>query len=273
MAAFGLTEPEAGSDPSTLTTAASRDGDEWVLNGSKRFITNAPLADVIMVFARTLPDAAPSRGIGNFIVPADAAGVSLGPRDVKMGQAGAWSCDVYLDDVRVPADHLVGGDDGVGTGYLTALKCLAHGRLHIAALSVGMAQRLVDETVRYAQERHQGGQPIAAYQLVQGMVADSITETRAGRALLLDAAAAYDRGDDLRTGPSVAKYFCTEMVGRVADRAVQVHGGAGYIRGTPAERFYRDARLFRLYEGTSQIQQVIIATAALGDAARATGKD
>ena len=267
-AAFGLTEADAGSDPSTLTTTARRDGTGWVLNGSKRYITNAIVADVVMVFARTNPDAAGNRGISTFLVPAGTPGLSCGPRDHKMGQMGTWTSDVFLDDVRVPAEALVGGEDGLDVGFRTAARCLAHGRAHIAALCVGMAARLVHESVEFARTREQGGKPIASFQLVQGLIADSVTDHYAGRALILDVARAYDAGTDTVQGPSAAKYFCSEMVGRVADRTVQVHGGAGYIRGVAAERFYRDARLFRLYEGTSQIQQVIIARQALGPAAR-----
>jgi len=267
-ASFGLTEADAGSDPAGLATTARRDGSGWVLNGSKRYITNAPVADVIMVFARTNPDAAGNRGISTFLVPAGTKGLSIGPRDHKMGQFGAWTADVYLDDVRVPDEALVGGADGVDRGFQTAAKCLAHGRAHIAALCVGMAGRLVHESVEFARTREQGGRAIASFQLVQGLIADSVTDHMAGRALVLDVARAYDAGTDKVQGPSVAKYFASEMVGRVADRAVQVHGGAGYIRGVAVERFYRDARLFRIYEGTSQIQQVIIARQALGEAAR-----
>jgi acyl-CoA dehydrogenase len=262
VACFGLTEPEAGSDPSTITTAARRDGDEWVLDGTKRYITNAPVADVFMIFARSDPDAAPGRGISAFVVERGAPGLSVGPRDHKMGQAGAWIADVILDGVRVPHTALVGETEG--TGYRTAMRSLAHGRMHIAALCVGMAQRLVDESVSWARSRRQGGRPIGDYQLVQAMLADSQTDLMAGRALVLDAARAFDSGADTRMGPACAKYFASEMVGRVADRAVQVHGGAGYIRGVPVERFYRDARLFRIYEGTSQIQQVLIARELLG---------
>lgn len=267
-ASFGLTEAEAGSDPSTLTTAARRDGSDWVLNGAKRYITNAPVADVIMVFARTDPDAPGNRGISTFLVPAGTPGLTIGPPDRKMGQFGAHTADVYLDEVRVPADAVVGGEDGVNEGFRIAARCLAHGRVHIAALCVGMAARLVEESVEFAKVREAGGQPIARFQLIQGLIADSVTDYYAGRALVLDVARAYDAGTDKITGPSAAKYFCSEMVGRVADRAVQVHGGAGYLRGVAVERFYRDARLFRIYEGTSQIQQVIIARQLLGKATR-----
>ncbi|HEY0815151.1 MAG TPA: acyl-CoA dehydrogenase family protein [Pseudonocardia sp.] len=268
-AAFGLTEADAGSDPSGLKTAARRDGTDWVINGSKRYITNAPIADVVMVFARTNPDAVGNKGISTFLVPKGTPGLSVGPRDHKMGQSGAWTADVHLDDVRVPAEAVVGGEAGVDQGFRTAARCLAHGRAHIAALCVGMAERLVHESVEFAKTREQGGRPIASFQLVQGLIADSVTEQRAGRALVLDVARAYDAGTDTVAGPAAAKYFASEMVGRVADRAVQIHGGAGYIRGVAVERFYRDARLFRIYEGTSQIQQLIIARGVLGKAARA----
>jgi acyl-CoA dehydrogenase len=261
-ASFGLTENDAGSDPSSLVTSARRDGDSWVLNGAKRYITNAPLADMFMVFART--GAPGGRGISAFLVPKGTPGLTVGPKDPKMGQFGAWTSDVYLDDVRVPTSALVGGEEGIDKGYVTALRCLAHGRAHIAAMCVGMAERLVDESVTFAREREQGGAKIGTYQLVQGLIADSVTDYRAGRALVQATAAAFDDGSDTIVGPSTAKYFASEMVGRVADRAVQIHGGSGYMRGVAVERFYRDARLFRIYEGTSQIQQVIIARGVLG---------
>jgi acyl-CoA dehydrogenase len=267
VASFALTEAEAGSDPAGMATVATRDGDEWVINGAKRYITNAPLADVFMVFARTDPAAKASRSISIFLVPRGTKGLTTGPRDHKMGQFGAWTSDVYLDDVRVPDSALIGGDRGLNTGYGTAMKCLAHGRIHIGALCVGMADRLVDESVEYSRSRKQSGRPIATFQLVQGMIADSVTDHLAGRSLALEAARAFDSGKDRKVGPSATKYFCSEMVGRVADRAVQIHGGAGYMRGVAVERFFRDARLFRIYEGTSQIQQVIIARHVIGEAA------
>ncbi len=266
-ASFALTETEAGSDPATLTTSAVADGDTWVLNGSKRYITNAPIADVFMVFARTNPQAKATRGISTFLVPRDVPGLTVGPKDAKMGQSGAWTSEVYFDEVRVDAPAVVGEQQGIDQGYATAMRCLAHGRAHMAACCVGLAGRLVDESVSYARERRQSGRPIASFQLIQGMIADSVTDYMAGRSLTLEVARAYDAGTDRKLGPSTAKYFCSEMVGRVADRAVQIHGGAGYMRGVAVERFYRDARLFRIFEGTSQIQQVIIARAALGSAA------
>jgi acyl-CoA dehydrogenase len=260
-ASFALTEAEAGSDPSELRTSARRTDTGYVLDGSKRFITNAPVADVFMVFARHAEDEPGSRAVSVFLVHRDAPGLSVGPRDHKMGQRGAWTAEVFLDGVEVAESALIGER---GKGYRTAMRCLAHGRLHIAALCVGMADRLVEETVNYALSRKQSGQPIAQFQLVQGLIADSQTDLAAGRALVLSAAAEFDSGEDTRMGPSCAKYFASEMVGRVADRAVQVHGGAGYMHGVAVERFYRDARLFRIYEGTSQVQQVVIARELLG---------
>ncbi|MEU8123550.1 acyl-CoA dehydrogenase family protein [Spirillospora sp. NPDC049024] len=256
IGAFALTESEAGSDPSTLTTTAVRDGDGdgYVIDGAKRFITNAPEADVFMVFART--GGAGSRGISTFLVEKGADGLRVGPADQKMGQRGAHTAEVFFDGVRVPADAMVGTE---GTGFRTAMASLAHGRLSIAAVCVGLAQRILDETVAYAKERSQGGRTIGEYQLVQGLIADSQTELYAGRSMVLEAARAYDAGEDTKLGPSCAKYYCSEMVGRVADRAVQVYGGMGYMRGVAVERFYRDVRLFRIYEGTSQIQQLVIA--------------
>jgi acyl-CoA dehydrogenase len=257
VASFALTEPEAGSDPSRLVTTARLDGDSWVIDGLKRYITNAPAADVFMVFARTDPQAPPGKGIGVFVVPARTKGVAVAARDHKMGQAGAWTADVAFTGVRVPANALVG--EAAQAGYATAMRSLAHGRLTIAGVCVGVSARLMDESVSYARERTQGGHPIGEYQLVQAMLADSQTEYLAARALVLDAAAQYDAGTDRRMAPSAAKYFASEAVGRIADRAVQIHGGSGYIRGIAVERLYRDVRLFRIYEGTSQIQQLVIA--------------
>ena len=261
VASFALTEPDAGSDPSRLVTSAvpvsGPDGDGWVIDGLKRYITNAPAADIFMVFARTDPQAPPGKGIGVFIVPARLDGVAVAARDHKMGQAGAWTSDVSFSGARVPADALVG--EAAAAGYSTAMRSLAHGRLVIAAMCVGVMARLIDESVTYATERSQGGHPIADYQLIQAMLADSQTEYMAARALVLDAADRYDAGTDQRLGPSAAKYFASEAVGRIADRAVQIHGGSGYMRGVPVERLYRDVRLFRIYEGTSQIQQLVIA--------------
>jgi acyl-CoA dehydrogenase len=263
IASFALTEAEAGSDPSGLTTKATRDGDHYVLSGAKRFITNAPLADLFVVFARTDPAARGTRGISVFLVEAGLDGLRVGPKDRKMGQAGAWTAEVFFDQVRVPAAALVGGQEGAGFG--AAMRSLVRGRVHIAALCVGMADRLLAESVAHARSARQGGQPIGEFQLVQAMLAEIQTGAYAGRAMVAEAARNYDSGADRRIGPSAAKLFCSEMVGRAADLAVQVHGGLGYMHGIPAERMYRDARLFRIYEGTSEIQKLIIGRALIRD--------
>jgi acyl-CoA dehydrogenase len=256
VASFALTEPGAGSNPAGLRTKAIRDGTDWLISGEKRFITNAPVADLFVVFARTRPadDAGP--GIAVFLVPADAPGVEVGTKDAKMGQEGAWTADVRFTDVRIPDGALVGGSEDIG--YRAAMTSLARGRIHIAALAVGAAQRALDESVTYAATATQGGTPIGNFQLVQAMLADQQTGVMAGRALVRDAARLWLTDQDRRIAPSAAKVFCTEMAGKVADLAVQIHGGSGYMREVPVERIYRDVRLLRLYEGTSEIQRLII---------------
>ena len=256
VASFALTEPGAGSNPAGLRTKAIRDGADWLISGEKRFITNAPVADLFVVFARTRPadDAGP--GIAVFLVPADTAGVEVGAKDAKMGQEGAWTADVRFTDVRVPGGALVGGSEDIG--YRAAMTSLARGRIHIAALAVGTAQRALDESVTYAATATQAGTPIGNFQLVQAMLADQQTGVMAGRALVREAARLWITEQDRRIAPSAAKVFCTEMAGKVADLAVQIHGGSGYMREVPVERIYRDVRLLRLYEGTSEIQRLII---------------
>ncbi|ALS58724.1 acyl-CoA dehydrogenase family protein [Pandoraea norimbergensis] len=264
---FALTEPDAGSDPAALKTRAVLDGDTYVIDGVKRFITNAPRAGAFTLMARTGGEGA--GGISAFIVPADTPGLSLGKPDKKMGQRGTKTCDVVLDGVRVPAANIIGGE--AGKGFKTAMKVLDRGRLHVAALSCGMAQRILNEAVAYARERKQFGQRIGDFQLVQAMLADSQAELYAGWSMVQDCANRYDakpagkRDAEVSMLASCAKLFCTEMVGRVADRGVQVHGGAGYINEYKVERFYRDVRLLRLYEGTTQIQQLIIGRALMQD--------
>ncbi len=257
IGAFALTEPDAGSDAAALRTTAVRDGEHYVINGTKRFITNAPEASIFTVMARTDADAQGAGAISAFIVERGTHGLSLGPKDKKMGQRGAHTCDVIFENCRVPAANLIGGVEGVG--FKTAMKVLDKGRLHIAAVCVGAAERMLDDALRYALERRQFGQPIAEFQLVQAMLADSKAELYAARCMVLDAARRRDDGQDVSTEASCCKLFASEMCGRVADRAVQIHGGAGYIADYAAERFYRDVRLFRIYEGTSQIQQLVIA--------------
>ncbi len=256
VAAFALTEPGAGSDPAGLRTKAVRDGDDWVISGEKRFITNAPLADLFVVFARTRPADENGTGIAVFLVPADSVGLTVGAKDRKMGQEGAWTADVHFDGVRVPNAALIGGSEDVG--YRAAMMSLARGRVHIAALSVGTAQRALDESIAWAATATQGGRPIGEFQLVQAMLADQQTGVMAGRALVREAARAWVDNTDRRVAPSAAKLYCTEMVGKVADLAVQIHGGSGYMRDVPVERIYREVRLLRLYEGTSEIQRLII---------------
>jgi len=256
VASFALTEEGAGSNPAGLRTKAIRDGSDWLISGEKRFITNAPVADLFVVFARTRPADDNGPGIAVFLVPADAAGVEVGTKDAKMGQEGAWTADVRFTDVRVADGALIGGSEDIG--YRAAMTSLARGRIHIAALAVGAAQRALDESMNYAATATQGGTPIGNFQLVQAMLADQQTGVMAGRALVREAAHLWLTEQDRRIAPSAAKVFCTEMAGKVADLAVQIHGGSGYMREVPVERIYRDVRLLRLYEGTSEIQRLII---------------
>ena len=261
VGSFALTEPGSGSDAASLSTTAVRDGDCYVLNGTKRFITNAPEAGIFTVMARTDPDRKDSGGISAFVVERATLGLSLGVPDRKMGQRGAHTCDVIFEGCRVPAENLIGGHEGVG--FKTAMKVLDKGRLHIAAVCVGAAERMLDDALRYAMERRQFGKPIAEFQLVQAMLADSRTEIYAARSMVLDGARRRDDGEDVAMEASCCKLFASEMCGRVADRAVQIHGGAGYVSDYAVERFYRDVRLFRIYEGTTQIQQLVIARAMI----------
>jgi acyl-CoA dehydrogenase len=265
IASFALTEPESGSDAGSLRTSARRDGKNYILNGTKRFITNAPHAGIFTLMARTNPDEPGARGVSAFIVERDSPGLSVGKHDRKMGQQGAHTADVLLEDCVVPASNIIGGV--AGQGFKTAMKVLDRGRLHMGAISVGIAERLIDECVRYARERVQFGKPIGEFQLVQAMLADCRTEAYAGRTMVADAGRRFDAGENIATEAACCKYYCTEMVGRVADRAVQIFGGAGYMAEYPIERFYRDVRLLRIYEGTSQIQQIVIARNMLRDAA------
>jgi len=264
IGSFALTEPDSGSDAASLRTMARMDGNEYVLNGTKRYITNAPHAGLFTVMARTDPEIKGSAGISAFLVEAGRAGLTLGTPDKKMGQHGAHVCDVIFEDCRVPADSIIGGKEG--QGFKTAMKVLDRGRLTISGGCIGNAQRLIRDSVRYARERKQFGKPIADFQLVQAMLADCETELYAAKSMVLDAARLKDSGENITKQAAICKYYCSEMVGRVADRAVQIHGGAGYITEYGIERFYRDVRLYRLYEGTSQIQQLIIAREMMKEA-------
>ncbi|WP_313702259.1 acyl-CoA dehydrogenase family protein [Achromobacter sp.] len=256
IGSFALTEPDAGSDAMSLRVSAERDGDFYVLNGTKRYITNAPIAGLFSVMARTAPERR-ANSISCFLVEAGTPGLIIGKPDKKMGQAGALTSDVVFDNCRVPASALLGGEEG--NGFRTSMRVLDKGRLHISALCVGIADRLLRDAVQYATERKQFGQPIAEFQLIQAMIADSQAELYAARCMVLDAARMRDRGENTTMQAACCKLFSTEMVGRVADRAVQIHGGAGYMSEYAVERFYRDVRLFRIFEGTSQIQQLVIA--------------
>jgi len=266
VGAFALTEPGSGSDAASLATTARRDGDHYVLNGTKRFITNAPEAGIFTVMARTDPTVTGAGAISAFIVERGTRGLSIGKHDRKMGQQGSHTADVIFENCRVPAANLIGEREGVG--FKTAMKVLDKGRLQIAAVCVGVAERMLGDALRYAVERRQFGQPIAEFQLVGAMLADSRTEIYAARSMVVDAARRRDDGDDVATEASCCKLFASEMCGRVADRAVQIHGGAGYVADYAIERFYRDVRLFRIYEGTSQIQQLLIARAMVRDVDR-----
>lgn len=257
ISSFCLTEPDAGSDAASLKTRAVRDGDHYILNGTKRFITNGPKANLYTVMARTDPDNKGAGGITAFVVEGDTPGLIRGKPDVKMGQKGAHTCDITFEDCRVPAENIIGLKEG--QGFKTAMKVLDRGRLHISAVCVGVAERLIEDALRYAMERKQFGQPLAEHQLIQAMLADSRAEAFAGRSMVLEAARTKDAGQPVSLDASCCKLFCAEMVGRVADRAVQIHGGSGYMSEYAVERFYRDVRLFRIYEGTTQIQQIVIA--------------
>ncbi|MBT4257186.1 MAG: acyl-CoA dehydrogenase, partial [Gammaproteobacteria bacterium] len=247
----------------SLKTTAIRDGDNYILNGSKRFITNAAVADTFNVMARTNPEIKGARGISSFIVEKGTPGITLGPIDKKMGQSGSLTCDVIFEDCPVPAENIIGTE---GEGFITAMRVLDRGRLHISGVSIGAAERLISDALDYAMQRKQFGKPIAEQQLIQAMLADSQTDTYAAKCMTLETARKRDNGESVSTESSACKLFSTEMVGKVADRAVQIHGGAGYMSEYAVERFYRDVRLFRLYEGTSQIQQLIIARNMIKDA-------
>jgi acyl-CoA dehydrogenase len=256
ITSFALTEPEAGSDSAAVQTKARRDGDVYVLDGAKRYITNANKAGLFTVMTRTDPDKKGAAGVTAFLVPRDLPGLSVGKPEKKMGQQGAHICDVNFEGVRVPAENRLGAE---GEGFKVAMQVLDRGRLHISGVCIGVAERLIVDCVTYASERKQFGQALASFQLIQAMIADSKTEAMAARALTLETARKRDAGDNVTLEAAAAKLFASEMVGRVADRAVQVFGGAGYVADYGIERLYRDVRIFRIYEGTSQIQQLVIA--------------
>lgn len=267
VASFALTEPDTGSDAGGIRTAARRDGSDFVINGTKRYITNAIFAGVFTVFARTDPETRDGSGVSAFLVPADTPGITVAAPDRKMGQRGTKTSDVIFEDVRVPESAIIGGPDKLNKGFRTAMKVLDRGRIHMGAMAVGQGQRMLDIATDYALDRKQFGKPIGEHQLVQALIADCQADLHAARALVRSTADTFDCEGKAVLEASCTKYFCTEMVGRIADRALQVHGGAGYMSEYDIERLYRDVRLLRIYEGTSQIQQIIIARRTL--AARA----
>lgn len=257
ISSFCLTEPEAGSDAASLATMAIRDGDDYVLNGTKRFITNALRAGMLTVMARTNPEKRGASGISAFLVDPETPGVSISKADEKMGQRGTKTSDVIFDNARIPASALLGGEEG--QGFYTAMRVLDRGRLHLSSVSTGISERMIEDALHYAAERKQFGKAISEFQLVQAMLADSQTDLFAGKSMTMNAAARFDAGEDISMDAACCKMFTTEAAGRIADRAVQIHGGAGYMSEYKVERFYRDVRLLRLYEGTTQIQQLVIA--------------
>jgi len=258
IASFGLTEPGSGSDSAGMQTMAVRDGDHYVLNGTKRYITNAPFANVALVMARTTKEALPKNAhVSAFIVPMDTPGVTVGKSDKKMGQSGSHIADIIMEDVRIPASNLLGGEEG--RGFVIAMQSLDNGRLSVGNAAAGYARRALDSALRYANERKAFGEPIANFQLIQQMLADSEIEIYAAECMLDDAARRADAGEPVLRKAAAAKVFASEMCGRVVDRCVQIYGGAGYLAEYDAERFFRDARIYRIYEGTTQILQLQIA--------------
>ncbi len=258
IASFGLTEPGSGSDSAAMQTSAVKSGNGWVLNGTKRYITNAPYAKVALIMARTNKEALPKNAhVSAFVVPMDTAGIAVGSPDKKMGQAGAHIADIILEDVKLPADAILGGEEGKGFAF--AMQSLDNGRLSVGAAATGYARRALDSALRYANERKAFGEPIANFQLIQQMLADSEIEIYAAECMLEDAARRADAGENILRKAAAAKVFASEMCGRVVDRVVQIYGGAGYLAEYDAERFFRDARIYRIYEGTTQILQLQIA--------------
>ncbi|MFM8543116.1 MAG: acyl-CoA dehydrogenase family protein [Chakrabartia sp.] len=258
VASFGLTEPGSGSDSAAMQTMAVKSGNGWVLNGTKRYITNSPFANVALIMARTSKEALPKNAhVSAFIVPMDTPGITVGKSDKKMGQAGSHIADIVMEDVKLPADALLGGEEG--KGFVTAMQSLDNGRLSVGAAAAGYARRALDSALRYANERKAFGEPIANFQLIQQMLAESEIEIYAAECMLEDAARRADAGENVLRKAASAKVFATEMCGRVVDRVVQIYGGAGYLAEYDAERFFRDARIYRIYEGTTQILQLQIA--------------
>ncbi len=269
IASFGLTEPGSGSDSAAMQTTATRSGNGYVLSGTKRYITNAPFAKMALIMARTNKEALPRNAhVSAFMVPMDSAGISVGKSDKKMGQSGSHIADIVMDNVYVPGEALLGGEEG--KGFVTAMQSLDNGRLSVGAAAAGYARRALDSALRYANERKAFGEPIANFQLIQQMLAESDIEIYAAECMLEDAARRADSGEKVLRQAAAAKVFATEMCGRVVDRVVQIYGGAGYLAEYEAERFFRDARVYRIYEGTTQILQLQIAKHMLREWAAGT---
>jgi len=268
VACFGLTEPDSGSDSAALKTRAVRDGDDYVINGTKRYITNAPIADLGLIMVRTNAEPLPKNThISAILVDMKTPGITIGSPDHKMGQRGALIADIIFEDVRVPARNLLGQEEG--KGFLAAMQALDSGRLSVGAAGLGLAERALETGLRYATERKAFGEPIANFQLIQAMLADSKAELYAAECMMWDACARAERGR-ATLECSAFKMFATEACGRVVDRVVQIYGGAGYLAEYDAERLFRDARIYRIYEGTTQIQQLVIAKQMLRDFAART---
>ena len=268
IASFGLTEPGSGSDAAGLQTIAVPTGEGWVLNGTKRYITNSPFAKVGLIMARTARENLPKNAhVSAFIVPLDAPGVTIGKSDRKMGQSGSHIADIVLEDVHVGSDALLGGEPGKGFAF--AMRSLDNGRMSVGAAATAYARRALDSAIRYATERKAFGEPIANFQLIQQMLAQSEIEIYAAECMMDDVTRRADAGDNILRKAAAFKVFATEMCGRVVDACVQVHGGAGYLAEYDAERFFRDARIYRIYEGTSQILQLQIAKHMLREFAAA----
>ncbi|PJN88972.1 acyl-CoA dehydrogenase family protein [Bacillus sp. mrc49] len=262
IAAFALSEPGAGSDATNLATSAEKKGDCWVMNGTKHFITNGPIADVFTVFALTDKSKGAKGGITAFLVERDFPGLTVGKKDKKMGLRGSYTSQVIFEDCIIPEENVIGE---VGMGYISALTILGEGRVGLAARAVGSCGKLIELSAKYAKERIQFGKPIADNQAIQWMLADMATETEAARALTIMAAQKIDEGKKVIKEASMAKLFASDVFNRVADKAVQIHGGMGYMAEYPVERFYRDARITKIYEGTNEIQRLIIARNVLGE--------
>ena len=262
VAAFAITEPGSGSDSAAMRSMAVKTADGYILNGVKRYISNAPFADVILVIARTSTEDLPRNGhISAFLVPTDTAGVSIGKPDKKMGQQGAQIADVILEDVHLPVSALLG--DQEGNGFQVAMNSLNNGRLSVAAASLGTSKRALDSAIRYGMQRTAFGEQVTSFQLTQAKIADSQADIYAMECMLRDAASKLDQGLDIRLEAACVKMFASEACGRIVDRVVQIYGGAGYIQDYDAERFFRDARLYRIFEGTTEIMQLVIARTVL----------